>query len=359
MLLSRGFQPPRKYTIPEPDPLASPITTPCAVCTSKAWTAELYTKLKTATNDVKSSVHRYTLTSNELREMVIRGCQFCRSLADGIHGQIFLDELYARFEAQEVNSSGEDEDILGETSGENNQDEEEWNDASAFNEDDIDDDVTGGWDTWQDRDTLSENRKMNVEMSFEQGDEGIFTFLNVYIRTAEDEHRGTGKLGLLEDESIVSLRYHTNQKGTRWPLTETIVAEICAPVELDHKLFPVTKAGVALGAEQHLQAIASWAESLQHGIAKEKLTQGQMPARLIDIGQAGSLTIVDTSTIRPPPKFAALSYVWGTNQSFVLTNKSIAVLQIHFQAQQLPQTIQDAITVATRAGLKYIWIDAL
>jgi hypothetical protein len=43
----------------------------------------------------------------------------------------------------------------------------------------------------------------------------------------------------------------------------------------------------------------------------------------------------------------------------VLLRRNGDILLSGFKAEQLPRTIQDAVTVTRRIGLRYIWVDAL
>jgi hypothetical protein len=109
-----------------------------------------------------------------------------------------------------------------------------------------------------------------------------------------------------------------------------------------------------------MQSIEAWYRSL--GLATETATEiaTQAPSRLIELLGKNELRVVDTSnTVQYEKRFAALSYVWGANQTFVLLSTSKHMLTMGFKIEQLPQTIQDAITVTRRIGLRYIWIDAL
>ena len=57
--------------------------------------------------------------------------------------------------------------------------------------------------------------------------------------------------------------------------------------------------------------------------------------------------------------YAALSYCWGGDQDFKTTRETLPQYLNRIDISQLPQTLQDAILVAARLGLHYIWIDAL
>ncbi|KAF1848987.1 HET-domain-containing protein [Cucurbitaria berberidis CBS 394.84] len=86
----------------------------------------------------------------------------------------------------------------------------------------------------------------------------------------------------------------------------------------------------------------------------------RVPARLIELQVNEGLRIVDTSYLKPSDQgFAALSYVWGMQQTFILLEKNREELSRGFDIAQLPQTIRDAVTVTRHIGLQYLWVDAL
>lgn len=99
----------------------------------------------------------------------------------------------------------------------------------------------------------------------------------------------------------------------------------------------------------------------------------ETPARVIEVRPVGrsagddSVRLVRTQDVarqEEPFRFAALSYCWGKPQpgesESLLTKK--ANLDDHLVAisrGSLPQTLQDAIMVAEKLDIPYIWIDAL
>ncbi|KAJ4324569.1 hypothetical protein N0V84_003848 [Fusarium piperis] len=82
------------------------------------------------------------------------------------------------------------------------------------------------------------------------------------------------------------------------------------------------------------------------------------PARLLKLGR-------DESTVRLVPnhqnlKYAALSYCWGGDQEYKLTQARLAVYHTSINVVSLPKSVQDAIKVAQSLdGISYIWIDSL
>ena len=116
----------------------------------------------------------------------------------------------------------------------------------------------------------------------------------------------------------------------------------------------------ALGAHVNMQLIDDWTRKLDLVAHTPAENATEAPARLIELQDYGFLRVVNTSTIGHfGVVFAALSYVWGANQTFVLLNTTEGMLTTRFETEQLPQTIQYAIVVTRRIGLRYIWVDAL
>lgn len=54
-----------------------------------------------------------------------------------------------------------------------------------------------------------------------------------------------------------------------------------------------------------------------------------------------------------------LSYCWGGPQAFSTTLDTVAKFTSGFLISELPKTLQDAVEITRRLGLKYIWIDSL
>lgn len=77
-----------------------------------------------------------------------------------------------------------------------------------------------------------------------------------------------------------------------------------------------------LGSASNLQTICDWLKKSDYLTASLDTNSLSIPSRLIDIND-GKLGITETSRLaysetKHSYSFAALSYVWGTNQTFVL-----------------------------------------
>ena len=81
---------------------------------------------------------------------------------------------------------------------------------------------------------------------------------------------------------------------------------------------------------------------------------------MIDIGKENGeeSAYVHLSSGQKAP-YAALSYCWGGPQPITLTKLTKRDMLRGIATSTLPQTIQDAITVTRKVGLRYLWVDAL
>ncbi|SPJ84113.1 related to tol protein [Fusarium torulosum] len=88
-----------------------------------------------------------------------------------------------------------------------------------------------------------------------------------------------------------------------------------------------------------------------------------LPTRLIDVG---------TDSLGQPPRlfiprrhsrsfeYAALSYAWGpVRDTTKTTSSNLEAMTQRLPWAQLPKTIQDAILITRRLGIRYLWVDAL
>lgn len=88
----------------------------------------------------------------------------------------------------------------------------------------------------------------------------------------------------------------------------------------------------------------------------------ERPSRLIDLmldsGNAELARLVECHD--GCTEYATLSYVWGPDpHPWRTTRDNVKQRMISFERCDLPATLADAICIAGRLGLRYIWIDAL
>lgn len=66
-----------------------------------------------------------------------------------------------------------------------------------------------------------------------------------------------------------------------------------------------------------------------------------------------------TTTEGQTGKYIALSYCWGKRPFFTLRSSNLEQLKQSIPLICLPQTVYDAITLAKRLDVRYIWVDSL
>lgn len=86
-----------------------------------------------------------------------------------------------------------------------------------------------------------------------------------------------------------------------------------------------------------------------------------MPTRLMD---AVNLRLVNTNDISKleaeVQPYVASSYLWGSAPSLVTKTTNLSQhLEIGFDFNSLPMTIQDAVTVTKYLGIQFLWVDCI
>lgn len=124
------------------------------------------------------------------------------------------------------------------------------------------------------------------------------------------------------------------------------------------------------GCEPSLIMAESWLETCLQGHSDYnyfKASQSNAPwsytaRRLIEVSST-TVRVVDGNSVKEP--FATLSYCWGPGDHWPWGPKLIAKtcldseLKIGLSREDLPKTIRDAVLVAERLKLRYLWIDAM
>lgn len=107
-----------------------------------------------------------------------------------------------------------------------------------------------------------------------------------------------------------------------------------------------------------LETVSGWPEG-SHSPGPER------PARLLEIGsgsEGGIVRLIEKTEDNVP--YATLSYCWGTGTStrqseWLTTTTNVHSRKAGFQRSDLPQTLQDSITVSENLGIRHLWIDTL
>lgn len=122
---------------------------------------------------------------------------------------------------------------------------------------------------------------------------------------------------------------------------------------------------MSTGSDVSIQLIKNWLP-----LDDSRLQQQApfLPSRLVDVSQSartGLVRIRNRKDVRrdlPNPPYVGLSYCWGNPEqtaAISLKMASIKSLYLGVPVRDLPQTLQDAISVTRRLGYQYLWIDSL
>ena len=86
-----------------------------------------------------------------------------------------------------------------------------------------------------------------------------------------------------------------------------------------------------------------------------------IPKRLLDIGSLTTdlVSLKSKAALPENSRYMALSYCWGTTSFFQLSKDSSPMLLDGVSLEEFPKTIQDAIEVTRRLGVRFIWVDSL
>ena len=84
-----------------------------------------------------------------------------------------------------------------------------------------------------------------------------------------------------------------------------------------------------------------------------------LPTRILDVGSIFDGTIFLLISEDRKARYAALSYCWGGQQEVVTKEDTWEAMTQGISLSVLPKTIQDAVTVTRRLGLRYLWVNAL
>ncbi|PBK63368.1 HET-domain-containing protein [Armillaria solidipes] len=82
----------------------------------------------------------------------------------------------------------------------------------------------------------------------------------------------------------------------------------------------------------------------------------RLPTRVIDCKDPDHPRLFVSNGMKAD--YVVLSYVWGESQPHCTTTQNLESYIDGIPSQNIPKTITDAITVAQKLGLRYLWVDA-
>ena len=86
-----------------------------------------------------------------------------------------------------------------------------------------------------------------------------------------------------------------------------------------------------------------------------------MPNRLLDVGQSWSPDpcLIGSASLIQEASYLTLSHCWGVLDQTMLTLDKEVAYQERIAISTLSTTVQDAIQVTRRLGVRYLWVDTL
>ena len=113
------------------------------------------------------------------------------------------------------------------------------------------------------------------------------------------------------------------------------------------------------GSQKAFDKVKSWLTQCeqQHGDACAA-RHSRLPTRVVDVSDPARLRLVETGK-GASGRYVTLSYCWGGAQDFLTTTETIGKRLDGFTLSDLPQTLQDAVTVTSALGIDYLWVDSI
>lgn len=125
---------------------------------------------------------------------------------------------------------------------------------------------------------------------------------------------------------------------------------------------PVVSPDRSRSTDINLSLVKAWIDGCSNNHEKCRGPSGQpwFPTRLLHLGSGVQHTrLVVTKDNPPSGPYITLSHRWGSQSYTKLKSSTFTQLQRAVDIPSLPQVFQDAIVVAHRLGVHFIWIDSL
>jgi hypothetical protein len=117
----------------------------------------------------------------------------------------------------------------------------------------------------------------------------------------------------------------------------------------------------AIPTNECLAVVQKWISSCldEHEQCQKHNLPQTYPTRLLEL-EGSDLRLVFPQNDKPLGPYAALSYCWGPNPSFIrLTADNLQRFRIGLPCTSLPIAFQEAVLILKELGIRYLWIDAL
>jgi hypothetical protein len=124
---------------------------------------------------------------------------------------------------------------------------------------------------------------------------------------------------------------------------------------------------LSTGSESSFRLGSFWLDEClrTHSKCPQPGLDGFMPSRVVDVGPADGSRAprLHDTRIDPVPdharRYCALSHCWGKDTIITTTNSTLTQRLGRIEMPTLSKTFQDAVMVARRLSVRYVWIDSL
>lgn len=124
------------------------------------------------------------------------------------------------------------------------------------------------------------------------------------------------------------------------------------------------------GDNGHLQFLSHKFETCikEHTACGIAQTSGWIPTRLLDLQLAeracDCIALVKRSDVQitmaySNPAYLTLSHVWGSSMPSCLTKRNYMDMKAGVPVDTIPQCYKDAVYIARKLHIRYLWIDSL
>ncbi|KAE8443176.1 hypothetical protein EG329_002274 [Mollisiaceae sp. DMI_Dod_QoI] len=159
----------------------------------------------------------------------------------------------------------------------------------------------------------------------------------------------------------VSIHYKDRKKGL--DLLDLGLSEIQGVrIEQLKPYFDSFEAGSSTNSTWTLRLASAWLQDCISNHPKCKTQEGRkLPTRLLELNSStpNHLRLRETASFQHKPTYMTLSHCWGTVKLLTLTSETVETLSSGFPSSLLPPTFQDAVDVALKLGISFLWIDSL
>jgi hypothetical protein len=117
----------------------------------------------------------------------------------------------------------------------------------------------------------------------------------------------------------------------------------------------------AIPLTQSIQAAQEWMRSCldKHEQCQKNTQPHAYPTRLLEL-EDHNIRLIIPQGDKPSGPYAALSYCWGPNPSFIrLTADNLQEFRVTIPYTGLPIAFREAVQITKTLGIRYLWIDAL